>query len=145
MIKNLLKYSFRSLRKHKSFVFINMLGLSIGLVCTIIISLFIQYELSYDRFHEHKDRIYRVVLNGKLGGQEVTVTATASVIAPTMLNEFPEVESFLRINGQGRTNIKFEDKFFMENDFIEADSSFFNFFSFPLIRGDASKVLSEPY
>lgn len=145
MIKNMLKYSFRSLRKHKPFVIINVLGLSIGLVCTIIISLFIQYELSYDRFHEHKDRIYRVVLNGKLGGQEVTVTSTASVIAPTMLNEFPEVESFLRINGQGRTNIKFEDKFFIEDDFIEADSTFFNFFSFPLLRGDAEKVLAEPY
>jgi putative ABC transport system permease protein len=62
-----------------------------------------------------------------------------------MLNEFPEVESFLRINGQGRTNLKYEEKFFMEDDFIEADSTFFKFFSIPLIQGDRDKVLSEPY
>lgn len=145
MIKNLLKHSFRSLRKQRSFVFINITGLSIGLVCTLIIALFIRYELSYDQFHEHKDRIYRVILNGKLGGQEVTVTSTASVIAPTMLNEFPEVESFLRINGQGRTNIKYGDKFFVEDDFIEADSTFFKFFSIPLLRGDKKTVLAESH
>jgi len=145
MIKSILKYSFRSLRKQRSFVLINIVGLSIGLVCTIIIGLFIQYELSYDRYNENKDRTYRVILHGKLGGQELQVTSTASIIAPTMLNEFPEVESFLRINGQGRTNIKYEEKFFMEDDFIEADSTFFKFFSIPLIQGDKAKVLSEPY
>ncbi|MEE4255523.1 MAG: FtsX-like permease family protein [Bacteroidales bacterium] len=145
MIKNLLKHSFRSLRKQRSFVCINVIGLSIGLACTIIIALFIQYELSYDRYNEHRDRIYRVILHGKLGGQELQVTSTASIIAPTMLNEFPEVESFLRINGQGRTNLKYEEKFFMEDDFIEADSTFFKFFSIPLIQGDRDKVLSEPY
>lgn len=145
MFRNLLKHSFRSLRKQRSFVFINVAGLSIGLACTIIIALFIQYELSYDRYHEHKDRTYRVILHGKLGGQELQVTSTASIIAPTMLNEFPEVESFLRINGHGRTNIKYEEKFFMEDDFIEADSTFFRFFSIPLIQGDEDKVLSEPY
>ena len=81
MFKNLLKYSFRSLRKQKSFVFINVIGLSIGLVCSIIIALFILFELSYDQYNDNKDRIYRVILNGKLGGQEVRVTSTASVIA----------------------------------------------------------------
>lgn len=145
MIKNLLKYSFRSLKKQRSFVLINILGLSIGLVCAIIIALFISNELSYDQYHEKKDRIYRVILNGNLGGQEVRVTSTASIIAPTMLNEFPEVESFLRLNGWGQTNIKFGEKFFTENQFIEADSSFFQFFSIPLIRGNAETVLSEPY
>ncbi|MCD4723423.1 MAG: ABC transporter permease [Bacteroidales bacterium] len=145
MFKNLLKYSFRSLRKHKSFVFINVIGLSIGLVCTIIIALFILYELSYDQYNENKDSIYRVILNGKLGGQEVTVTSTASIIAPTMLNEFPEVESFLRLNSRGETIIKYEEKFFTEDAFLEADSTFFSFFSIPLIRGNPKTVLAEPH
>ncbi|MBE9491393.1 MAG: ABC transporter permease [Bacteroidetes bacterium] len=145
MFKNLLKYSFRSLRKQKSFVFINVIGLAIGLVCSIIIALFILFELSYDQYNDNKDRIYRVILNGKLGGQEVRVTSTASVIAPTMLNEFPEVESFLRLNTWGETIIKYEDKFFTENAFIEADSTFFDFFSIPLLRGDARRVLVEPH
>jgi len=145
MFKHLLKSSFRSLKKQKSFVFINIIGLSIGLVCAIIIALFIQFELSYDQYNENKDRIYRVILNGKLGGQEVTVTSTASIIAPTMLNEFPEVESFLRINSLGETVIKYDEKFFTENAFLEVDSSFFNFFSIPLLRGDPKTVLAEPH
>ncbi len=145
MINNLLKYSFRSLKKQKSFVIINILGLSIGLVCAIIIALFIFYELSYDQYNEHKDRTYRVILHGKLGGQEVQVTSTASIIAPTMLNEFPEVESFLRLNGGGPRNIQYGEKFFVEDHFLEADSTFFKFFSIPLIRGNTETVLSEPY
>jgi len=145
MFNQLLKFSFRSLKKHKSFVFINVFGLSIGLVCAIIIALFIRFELSYDQYNVNKDRTYRVILNGKLGGQEVTVTSTASIIAPTMLNEFPEVESFLRLNSRGETIIKYEEKFFNENAFLEADSTFFNFFSIPLLRGDSKTVLAEPH
>lgn len=145
MFRNQLKYSFRSLKKQRSFVAINVIGLSIGLVCSIIIALFIFYELSYDQYNVNKDRTYRVILNGKLGGQEVRVTSTASVIAPTMLNEFPEVESFLRINSWGQTNVKYGEHFFTEDYFIEADSTFFSFFSIPLIRGNASTVLAEPY
>ena len=68
--------------------------------------------------------MYRVILHGKLGGQELQVTSTASVIAPTMYNEFPEVELFLRMNGHGKTNIKYEDKYFTEDAYLEADSTF---------------------
>ncbi len=77
------------------------LGLAIGLACSLIIVLFIIYELSYDQYNEKKDRFYRVILNGKIGGQEVTVTSTASIIGPTMNNEFPEMENFLRIEWLG--------------------------------------------
>ncbi len=145
MFRNLLKYSFRALSRQKSYVFINVLGLAIGLVCSIIIVLFIRYELSYDQYNVEKDRMYRVILHGKLGGQEVQVTSTAAVIGPTMLNEFPEVESFLRMNGWGETIVKYEDKYFTEDDFMEADSTFFDFYSIPLIRGDAKTVLNESH
>jgi len=89
--------------------------------------------------------MYRVILNGKLGGQEVQVTSIASVVAPTMYNEFPEVELFLRMNGWGQTIIKYEDKYFTEDNFIEVDSTFFDFFSVPLLRGDAKTVLNESH
>lgn len=124
-------------------MFINIIGLSIGIVCSLIIALFIMYELSYDQYHENKDSVYRVILNGKLGGQEVTVTSTASPIGPTMLNEFPEVDAFLRMNGWGETVIKYEDRYFTESDIIEADSTFFEFFSIPLLRGDPKNALNE--
>ena len=68
MFKNLLKYSLRALSRQKAHVVINIIGLSLGMVCSMIIALFIIQELSYDKFNEKKDRIYRVILNGKLGG-----------------------------------------------------------------------------
>ncbi|MCD4736175.1 MAG: ABC transporter permease, partial [Bacteroidales bacterium] len=145
MTKNLIKYSFRALKKQKSYVFINVFGLAVGLTCSLIIILFINYELSYDQYNEKKDRIYRVILNGKIGGQEVTITATASPIGPTMANEFPEVENFLRINGWGETILRYGDHKFTEDAFIEADSSFFDFFSIPLLRGNNAMVLNEPH
>lgn len=145
MIKNLFKYSFRALSKQKAYVIINVVGLAIGLSCSLIIALFINYELSFDQYNENKDQIYRVILNGKISGQEVTVTSTASPIGPTMVNEFPEVEKFLRINGWGETVIKYQENHFTENSFFEADSSFFNFFSIPLISGQKDLVLKEPH
>ncbi|MCD4731481.1 MAG: ABC transporter permease, partial [Bacteroidales bacterium] len=145
MLKNQVKYSFRAFKRQKSYVIINVLGLAIGLACSLIIALFIIHELSYDQYNEKKDRFYRVILNGKIGGQEVTVTSTASVIGPTMFNEFPEVENFLRLNGWGETIIRYNDHNFTESDFLEADSSFFDFFSIPLLQGHKDKVLNEPH
>ncbi len=145
MIKNLLKYSFRALKRQKSYVFINVLGLAIGLTCSLIITLFIQNELSYDQYNEKRDRVFRVILNGKISGQEVTVTSTAAAIGPTMLNEFPEVENFLRINGWGETVISYNDHHFLEKAFLEADSSFFDFFTIQLLRGQKDMVLNEPH
>lgn len=143
MIRNLFKYSIRALARQKSYVVINLLGLAIGLACSIVIALFITSELSYDQYHQDKDRIYRVILNGKLGGQELLVTSTASPIGPTMVNEFPEVESFLRMNRWGETTLRYGEKYFTEDLFVEVDSSFFDFFSIPLIRGNKETALNE--
>ena len=145
MLRNFILYSLRALRKQKTYVAINVLGLSIGLACSLIIALFIRYELSFDQYNEKKDRIFRVILNGKIGGQELSVTSTASPIGPTMREEFPEVENFLRMNGWGETVLRFGENRFTEDAFIEADSSFFDFFSIPLIRGNKETVLNEPH
>src|SRR5664280_693954 len=85
-----------------------------------------------------------MVLNGKLGGQEVTVCYSAAVIGPTMLKEIPEVEDFLRMNGVGPTNVEYNNQTFGENNIVEADSSFFNFFSIPVLRGDPNNLLNAP-
>lgn len=145
MFRNQFKYSFRAFKRQKAYVLINVSGLAIGLACALIIILFVGYELSYDQYNEKKDRIYKVILHGKLGGQDLQVTSTASVIGPTMRNEFPEVEEFLRINGWGETVLNYGDRHFTEKNFIQADSTFFEFFSVPLIRGNARQVLNEPH
>ena len=145
MIKNIIKHSIRALNRQRGYVLINIIGLSIGIACSLLISLFVINELSYDQFNINKDRIYRVVLHGKLGGQEAHVSSTASVIAPTMMQEFPEMEDFCRINFWGETVIKFNEQTFTESSFAQADSSFFKIFSIPLIKGNIETVLNAPY
>jgi putative ABC transport system permease protein len=144
MIKNLLKHSLRSLKKQKGYVAINIFGLSVGIACSLIITLFVLHQLSYDNYHEKKDRIYRMTLDGKIGDQEVRTSSSASIIGPTIAKDFPEIESFCRMNVYNETIIKNEDFTFVIRDFAEVDSSFFQIFSIPLLKGDAKTVLTEP-
>lgn len=145
MIKNIIKHSFRALNRQKGYVLINILGLSIGIACSLIIALYIVHELSYDKFHEKKDRIYQLVLEGKIGGQELSASSTCSPIGPTMLKEFPEVENIVRTNNWGETIIRNNEQSFTENAFVEADSSFFDIFTVKLISGENKTALNAPH
>jgi len=144
MIKNLLKHSFRALKKQKGYVAINIFGLSVGIACSLIIALFVIHQLSYDQYNLKKDRIYRLTLDGKIGEQEVNASWTASVIGPTMAVDFPEVEKVCRLNMFGETIVKDGDRVFTVKDFAEVDSSFFEIFSIPLLKGNVKTVLNEP-
>jgi putative ABC transport system permease protein len=144
MFNNLFKYSMRSFKRQRSYVIINVLGLSIGIACSLLIALFVINEAGYDKFNVKKDRIFRMILNGKIGGQEITTTSSAAVIGPTMAKEFPEIEDFLRMTGTGPTVIEYNSQVFTEEHLIEADSSFFNFFSIPVLKGDPKNLLNEP-
>ncbi len=145
MFALLFKHSFRALSRQKAYIVINAGGLAIGIACSLIIGLFIVHQLSYDQYHEDKDRIYQLVLNGIMGGEEFTGAYTASPIGPAMVRELPEVESCLRLNGFNETVIKYEDKFFVEEHFVEADSTFFDFFDIPLLRGNPKEALNQSY
>lgn len=144
MFNNLIKHSIRSFKRQRAYIIINILGLSIGIACSLLITLFVINELSYDRYNVKKDRIFRMILNGKIGGQEVTVTYSAAVIGPTMLKEVPEVEDFLRMNGVGPTTVEYNKQAFTDDHIVEADSSFFNFFTIPVIKGDPKNLLNAP-
>ena len=144
MFDNLLKYSVRAFKRQRTYVIINILGLSIGIACSLLIALFVINEASFDKYNTKKERIYRAILNGKIGGQEVTIATSAAVMGPTMLREFPEIEDFLRMTGRGPTVIEYNDQVFTEEHLIEADSSFFNFFSIPVLKGDPANLLNEP-
>ncbi|MHC1704890.1 MAG: FtsX-like permease family protein [Tenuifilaceae bacterium] len=145
MITNIIKHSLRALNRQKGYVLINIIGLSIGIACSLIIALYIAHELSFDQFNLKKDRIYQVVLTGKIGGQEMSSNSTCSPVGPTMLKEFPEVEDFNRINTWGETIVKNNDQSFTESAFIESDSTFFNIFSVRLLNGDIKSVLNAPH
>ena len=144
MLKNLITHSVRSFKRQRAYIIINILGLSIGIACSLLIALFVINEASYDKFNTKKDRIFRPILNGKIGGQEVTIFATPAIMGPTLLREFPEIEDFLRMSGRGPTVIEYENQQFTEDHLIEADSSFFNFFSIPVLKGDAENLLNAP-
>lgn len=145
MLKQLLKHSFRTFRRQKAYFVINTLGLAIGISCSILMMLFVLHEVSFDNYHDNKDRIYRVLLNGKIGGQEVDVSSTAAIIGPSMLEELPEVEGFLRMNSMQGTVVKMGDQSYVIQDFLEADSSFFDFFSIPLLIGNPKTALAGPH
>ena len=145
MFKNLIKHSIRSFKRQRAYIIINILGLSIGIACSLLIVLFVINELGYDKFNTKKDRIFRLILNGKIGGQEVTLASASSIIGPTMAKEFPEVEDFLRMTKGGPTVVEYDNKAFTEEHWVEADSSFFNFFSIPVLKGDPKNLLNAPH
>ena len=144
MFSNLFRYSIRSFKRQRAYIIINILGLSIGIACSLLIALFVLNEAGYDRFNVKKDRIYRLVLNGKIGGQEFLGAVTCAAIGPTMVREFPEVEDYLRMTGRGPTVVEYKDQTFTDDHVVEADSAFFNFFSIPLIKGDLKNLLNAP-
>jgi putative ABC transport system permease protein len=145
MLKNLLKHSVRSFKRQVSYVIINILGLSIGIACSLLIALYIINESTYDRYNLKKDRIYRTILDGKISGQAITIFASPSVLGPTLVKEFPEVEDFCRMSGDGPTTVEYDGQVFVENDLIAVDSSFFNLFSLPVLQGDPRNLLNDPH
>ncbi|MFA5818054.1 MAG: FtsX-like permease family protein [Bacteroidales bacterium] len=144
MFNNLIKYSLRSFKRQRAYIIINILGLSIGIACSLLIAIYVINEASYDKYNTKKDRIYRAILNGKIGGQEVTVASSPAIMGPVMVKELPEIEDFLRMNGRGPTVIEYNKQTFTEDHMVEADSSFFNFFSIPVLKGDLKNLLNAP-
>jgi putative ABC transport system permease protein len=144
MLNNLIKHSIRSFKRQRTYILINILGLSIGIACSLLIAIFVINEAGFDNYNIKKERIFRAILNGKIAGQEITATSSPAVMGPTMLKEFPEIEDFLRMTGRGPTVIEYNNQTFAEENLIEADSSFFNFFSIPVLKGDPQNLLNAP-
>jgi putative ABC transport system permease protein len=145
MFQNLILHSIRALRKQRSFVIINIAGLAIGVACSLMIGLFIMQQTGYDNYHEHKDKIYQLFINGRIAESEFRGAFLSPPVGAAMVREFPEVENFLRLNKINETVIKYETQSFIENQLIEADSTFFDFFSIRLIRGNPESALNQPF
>ena len=144
MFKNYFKVALRKLLKQKSFTFINIIGLAVGMACFIFILLFVLFELSYDGFHEKGDRIYRLLIDADIGGH-IRAPATMLPAGPTMMRDYPEVENFTRIGNLQTLSVEYGDKQFQEADVGFADHSFFELFSFPFVSGDPATALKNPY
>jgi putative ABC transport system permease protein len=145
MIRNYLKIAFRNLWRHKAFSFINIMGLTVGMSACFLIFLYIQFELSYDSFHEKKDRIYRVVTDIKTPTEVINAAGPSWAAPPNIKDEFAEVESFVRVAGGDNVLIRKGDIKFQEKNSAWADSSFFKVFDFKLLKGNAQTALKEPF
>lgn len=146
MLKNYLKIAVRSLKKDKTLSLINILGLSAGMGCALLMVLFIQDELSFDRFHRNPERVYRVVKDFvNDDGSKLPDATTPPAFAPALQRELPEVEQTVRIfpNWGRKYLLKYNDKSFYEEGVYRADSSFFTLFNFPFVQGNAATALRE--
>jgi putative ABC transport system permease protein len=143
MFSNYFKVALRNILKYRFFSAINVVGMTIGLTACLLITLYVVDELSFDRFHEHADRIYQVGFHGRIGGQDIRGANTGAPIAAALVADIPEVESATRIAFALKSAVKFEDKSFAEDKIFFADSNFFEFFSFKLLEGDPKTVLKD--
>jgi len=142
MFKNYLMIAFRLIKKNKLFSFINIFGLAIGLATCLLILLWINDELSYDRFHQNGEHVYKVVCSDILANDKYAVTTPA--LAPALIQEFPEVVAATRYYELGNLVVKYGDQKSLEDDVAFVDPQFLTIFSFPLIQGDPQTALSAP-
>ena len=144
MIKNYFKTAFRNLLHNKIYSFINIAGLSLGLACAMFIILYVNDEISYDRFHNNVSHIYRVDKETtKDNGDFHYNSYTGYFPGPRFAAKIPEIQSFARFQ-PGRADIK-TDKGVQSQDICYVDSNFFSVFTFPLAKGSAATALSEPH
>jgi putative ABC transport system permease protein len=143
MFKSILKIAARSLRKNSFFTFINITGLAASITCCLLIGLYIHNEWTYDGFHEKGNRIHRMLMEYGMGEELSQTSFTSTKLAPSFQRHFPEVESTVRMEKTIRT-VRYENNFFNESSFFFADSTFFNIFSFPLIKGNPQSALMQP-
>ncbi len=146
MLKNYMILAFRNIGKYKSYSFINIAGLAIGMACCILIILFVQDELSYDRHHEKADRIFRLVDSLDVSEPLSRYFALSSApFAPALQKEFPEVEDAVRFFPGRRRMVSYGEKKYYEDGLIFADASLFHIFTIPLAEGNPETALEAPH
>ena len=146
MLSNYFIIAWRNLRKQSFYSLINIFGLAVGVAACMIIVLFINDELSYDKYNTKAARIYRTEAEIKFGGNEFEMAYRPAPEANALLEDFPEVESVVRFRSAGSYLVKPSEgvENIKEPNVIWADSTFFKIFSVDVLEGNASKALSEP-
>lgn len=145
MLQNYLKTAFRNLWRKKGYTLINILGLSIGIACCLLILMHIRDELSYDDYHEKADQVYRMALERIYPDHITNYAIIPAGFADVVKQDIPEVEDVVRLRTAfGAVIVEYEDNLYEEYRVMFADSGFFKMFSIPLLEGDPEKALAEP-
>ncbi|MFS2190223.1 ABC transporter permease [Mucilaginibacter sp. Mucisp84] len=143
MFRNYFKTAFRNLRQQKLYSIINIAGLSIGLACAMLIMLYVQDEVSYDRFHQNASQIYRIDKQTTKDDNSVSNGSyTGYFPGPRFAAKIPEIQSFVRFQ-PAQADIKIGTDVNSQGVCF-VDANFFSVFSFPLLSGDARSVLTQP-
>lgn len=150
IIQSYIKTALRSLWRDRFYAILNIVGLALGLACCLLIWIYRSHELSYDRFHEDANRIYRMNMDLKLGEQELVDAITNVNLGPALKEKIASVQDYNRIYSGGMSIVQVPDaeggadRPFSESEWLVVDENFFDFFDFPLIAGDPGQVLAKP-
>jgi putative ABC transport system permease protein len=146
MFKNYLKIALRNFSRNKAFSFINILGLAIGMAVCILLLLWVQNELSYNRFHENRSQIYSIVQIGTWNdGDTYGSRIIPYRLAPIMQEIYPEIKNHVRLRTFNGMMMQFDDKSFYENDVLLTEQALFEIFSFDLLQGDLESAFSDKH
>jgi putative ABC transport system permease protein len=144
MFSNYLKTALRNFRKNKFYTALNVTGLGIGLATCLLILLYVQDELSYDRFHENAGRIYRINNEVKFGQNTFDVAQTPALLGTECVKQLPQVQQYTRLRLQGGFLAKKGEENIRENKVVYADSTLFEVFTLPMISGNPATALKNP-
>jgi putative ABC transport system permease protein len=144
MYKSYFKIGWRNLLKHKGHFAINITGLGLGVATCLLIAMFVVDELSYDRYNTKADRIVRIVLKGFVNGEEIKEAVTPAPVAPTLADEFPEVEAATRLRNGGYPKITVGNTTYKNVHLGFVDPNFFDVFTLPWLKGDPKTALNQP-
>jgi putative ABC transport system permease protein len=144
MLKNLIKTAIRHIVKHLGYSILNILGLTLGITSALFLIIYVADEVSYDRYHEKADRIYRVSSTIKEPDDQFTWIVAQIPFGPQVVHDYPEVQSSVRFINMPRALYKFEDKEFNEENFFYVDSTMFDIFSYKVIKGEVKSALLAP-
>lgn len=148
MVKNYFKIAWRNLKKNKFISFINLFGLTVGLTCCLLITIYILNELSFDRYNKNADNIYRIertFLNPETGEVSLNLGAVAPPFAPLLQNDFKDIKKITVLLPIGSLPAKYGDHIFNEQNLAFGDDQLLDVFDFNVVKGNPSKALTEPF
>jgi putative ABC transport system permease protein len=142
---NYFKIAWRIIQKNLGHTLVNIIGLGLGFSAAILMLIYVHHQLSFDRFHENSDRIYRFVIEGSMAdGKTISGAITVADTGPTVIEEIPEADYFTRFYFHGANEVVIDEKRFIDDRIAWVDSVFFKIFSFPLVHGNPETALLEP-
>lgn len=144
MVSNYLRIAIRNLLKNKGYSFINLFGLTLGIASSLLILLFVFYELSYENYQEYKDRVYRLAIKAQIGDTKINQTFSSARNLWELRERCPEIEDAVKFFQLENVSVKVGDTRFAESRFLGADSSLFEVFSHTFLHGSKESALNQP-